>query len=517
MNLPISAPCIMVIFGGTGDLTSRKLMPALYQRFLQNILPADFAVVAVGRRDLSDSEYRSRLFNEAQKYVHVKIDTEKWAIFIERVYYFKCNFEEVTRYDGLKAYLLEMDDRHKTQGNRIFYLSVAPQYFEIITRNIQGNNMAPNLASWQRLMIEKPFGSDLSTAQYLNSVITDVFTEKNTFRIDHYLGKEMLQNLMVIRFGNAVFESIWNSKHIDNIQITFHETVGAEGRGGYYDKAGALKDMFQNHILQLLALVAMEPPVNLKTESIRNEKVKLLSTLEPMTADHVKENCVRGQYGQGIVFTDADTDSVADTSASAILPYRQEQGVSETSNTETYFAMRLFIKNFRWGNTPFYIRTGKRMPEKATYIIIEFKSMPEFLFFKEYNGMAPNLLVIKIQPDEGVSFQFNAKKPGTINEIENVNMEFCQNCRYGANSPEAYERLITDVLRDDPTLFTRWDEIENSWRFVDSITDAWKSQTPEFPNYEPRTYGPIDAAMLPVKDGRKWWNFAEEEGVVKLE
>lgn len=493
MDTKTLAPCTMVIFGGTGDLTHRKLVPALYNLIRDGLLPEHFAVVCVGRKHKSKEEYLSELLCSTSRHSRFQVNTQTWKTLSDKIYYYRLEFSDSAGYKNLKGFLEDLDKNCGTLGNRLYYLAVSPEYFETITLNLKYNQMAESPGSWHRLVIEKPFGKSLETARYLNSIITDVFSEENIYRIDHYLGKEMLQNLLVFRFGNAMFENIWNSRYIDNIQITFSETVGVENRGGYYDSSGALRDMLQNHMLQLLSLVAMEPPASLETEAIRDEKVKLLRTLESMTPATICSNTVRGQFGEGSV------------NGEAVPGYRQENGVSLDSATESFAAVRLFIKNFRWGSMPFYLRTGKRLPEKCSQIVIEFKSLPDILYFKAYKGLMPNLLVIRIQPREGISFYFNAKKPGALNEITNVNMDFCQNCHFKGSSPEAYERLLSDALRKDATLFTRWDEIESSWRFIDSIANVWQNDKPDFPNYTPGTWGPQAAYELLARDGRKWW------------
>lgn len=494
MSRKIDSPCIMAIFGGTGDLAHRKLIPALYNLAYEGLLPDEFAIVGIGRRTMSHIEYRNDLKSSVEKFSRYKANPKIWELFASRIYYFDMDLNDSSSYSNLKTYLENVDEAVGAKGNRLYYLSVAPSYFEIITLNLKKYGMAENSGSWQRVIIEKPFGQNLETAKYLNNVISDVFPTESIFRIDHYLGKEMLQNLLVIRFGNAMFESIWNSRYIDNIQITSNETVGVENRTEYYDSAGALKDMMQNHMLQLLSLVAMEPPSSLDAKSIRDEKVKFLRSLSKMDPALIKGNVVRGQYGSGMM------------NNQYVPGYRDETGINPESDTETYLAMRLTAGNFRWGNMPFYIRTGKRMPEKTTNIILEFKSMPEILYFKEYQGMQPNLLEVRVQPKEGISFSFNAKKPGSSNEINNVKMDFCQDCTYENNSPESYERLIADALRNDQTLFTSWDEIEASWSFIDNISDAWQNEKPHFPNYNSGTQGPSAADELLEKNDHHWWN-----------
>lgn len=494
MGKIINSPCIITIFGGTGDLTSRKLLPALYNLAHEGLLPEEFAVVGVGRKEMNSIEYRDKLKVSVEKFSRYSIKNEAWDFLANRIHYYKMDIDNSDEYQYLKKHLENIDEATGTKGNRLYYLSVAPSFFEIITLNLKKHAMAQNQGSWQRLVIEKPFGHNLKTAIYLNNVITDVFPTENIFRIDHYLGKEMLQNLFVIRFGNTMFESIWNSKHISNIQITSSETVGVENRAQYYENSGALRDMLQNHMLQLLAYTAMEPPSNLDAQSIRNEKVKFFESLTKMEQASIRKNVVRGQYGKGTM----ENQNMSG--------YRDETGINSESITETYVAMQLSASNFRWAGTPFYLRTGKRMKEKTTSIVLEFKSTPELFFFKEFTGMQPNLLEIRIQPSEGISFSFNAKKPGTKNEISNVKMDFCQNCTYMNNSPESYERLFSDVLNNDQTLFTSWEEIEASWKFVDNITDIWQVERPSFPNYPAGTWGPDEANKLLANNGHHWWN-----------
>lgn len=490
----IRTPCIITIFGGTGDLTHRKLIPALYNMSVEELLPDELMIVGVGRRPLSVQEYRDSLLESVTKHSRHPIRTDIWERFKEGIHYFRMNLSESEGFSSLKTWLESLDEKAGTQGNRLFYLSVAPSLFEPIVLHLHRHGMATNLGAWQRVIIEKPFGRDLRSAAFLNHVIESVFPPQNIFRIDHYLGKEMLRSLMVIRFGNAVFERIWNSRYIENIQITAAESVGVENRAGYYESSGALRDMLQSHLLQLLALVAMEPPISLDIKAIRDEKVKFLKSLLKMDDGLLKDHIIRGQYGESSL------------NGKTIRGYRQEKGIDPASNTETFIALRILAGNFRWGGMPFYLRTGKRMPKKTTYVVLEFKSMPEILYFKEYKGMQPNLLEIRIHPSEGISFSFNAKKPGSGNEISTVRMDYCQNCSYENNSPESYERLLADALRNDQTLFTSWEEIEASWNFVDSIAGAWEKETVSFPNYTPGTWGPTASNQLLERYGHHWWN-----------
>ncbi|OPJ56157.1 glucose-6-phosphate dehydrogenase [Clostridium oryzae] len=492
MNKGTKMPSIVVIFGGTGDLTHRKLMPSLYNLFHQRQLPDSFAIVSVGRKDFSDEEYREQVRISIEKFTRFKLTEDVWSIMRERIYYVRFNFSDDGGYVKLKNILEEMDDKYNTNGNRTYYLAVSPEYFAVIVDKLKHHDMALSEKSIRRLVIEKPFGKDLSSAEELNDKITRVFTEDNVYRIDHYLGKEMIQNIMVLRFSNPIFGHLWNNNYIDNVQITSSETVGVENRGGYYENAGALKDMIQNHLFQLLTLIAMEAPVNLDTKSIRDEKIKILKAIKHVDEDFVRHNMVRGQYGPGEI------------GINKVNGYRQEEKVAPDSDVETFVAMKVFVDNFRWAGVPFYLRTGKRMKNKTTEIVIQFKELPKILYARE-NNLVPNLLIIKVQPMEGVIFQFNAKKPGTGNEIVPVKMDFCQNCQMENNSPEAYERLISDVLKGDSTLFTRWDEVEYSWRFVDKIISIWKNSKEQFPNYVSGTWGPEASQELLSRDNRQWW------------
>lgn len=484
--------CLLVIFGATGDLTHRKLLPALYNLTKDNLLPEHFAAVAVSRRAYSTENYHREVYPSVARFSRFKPESAVWQQLQERLFYYNLDFNNSEGYPEFQQFLAELDSRFRTQGNRIFYLAVAPEFFEVIIGKLQQHSMvAPDNGSWQRVVIEKPFGQDLLSATVLNQKITAVFPEKNIYRIDHYLGKEMLQNILVIRFANAFFEPIWNSRFIDNIQITAAETVGVETRGPYYEKSGTMRDMVQNHLLQLLALIAMEPPVSLDAEFIRDEKVKVLRSLQSWTPESIRDNVVRGQYGPGLI------------NSQPVPGYRQEERVRPDSTVETFVAMKVMIANLRWGTMPIYLRTGKRLPTKTTEIVIEFKALPKVLFQKS-EQLESNLLVIRIQPQEGVFFQFNTKSPGQARLITPVQMEFCQNCSETVNSPEAYERLLYDVIRGDATLFTRWDEVETAWRFVDPILTVWKDSPPVFPNYAAGTWGPEAADRLLARDGRNW-------------
>ncbi|MFL0248220.1 glucose-6-phosphate dehydrogenase [Candidatus Clostridium stratigraminis] len=487
--------CIMVIFGGTGDLTHRKLLPAIYNLIRSKKLPDNFAIVSIGRREIENEVYIQEALASIKRFSRFKkIDENLWNNIAKRLHYKKLEFHDSNGYDELNIFLEGLDKAYNTKGNRIFYLAVSPEYFHVITEELYVHQLVTNSNSWQRLIIEKPFGRDLASARRLNQTISKVFGEGNTYRIDHYLGKEMIQNLMVLRFANSIFEPLWNNRYIDNIQINSCETVGVENRGGYYDEAGALKDMVQNHMLQLLTLTAMEPPMDLTSNSIRDEKVKVLRSLEEMTPHKIKTNIIRAQYGEGF------------NGKTRLKAYLTEDKVSKVSQTETYVALKLHVENFRWAGVPFYIRTGKRLAAKSTEIIVQFKSVPKILYSKEHENLNSNVLVIKVQPTEGIYFKFNTKMPGTENAIIPVQMDFCQSCQFESNTPEAYEKLLFEVMNGDNTLFTSWDEVEYSWKFVDTIASIWNTENNKLPNYNAGSYGPIEANELIKRDNKYWIN-----------
>lgn len=478
----------LILFGGTGDLTKRKLLPAIYNLYIDNLLPDHFFILSVGRREKSTEQYRQDIKQAIESFSRNKLDSEKWESISQKIYYYKMDFTKEQGYAELGAYIKELESKHNTQRNRVFYLAISPDAFGTVVANLSKHKLANKYAGTKRVVIEKPFGRDLESAKTLNKQISKVFDEDDIYRIDHYLGKEMLQNIMVIRFANAAFEPIWDSKHIDHVQITSAETLGVEERGGYYEKSGALRDMVQNHLLQFLSLIAMDEPKSLDTEDIRDEKVKVLKSLEIYSDHGVRQNVIRGQY---------DSDK-----SNKLLAYRQENRISDTSDTETYVALKLNINNKRWQGVPFYIRTGKRMKKKGVHAIIQFKNKYRDL----YGDANANQLAIQIQPKEGVNFKFNAKQPGDGSEVIPVNMDFCQNCIVGYNSQEAYERLLLDVMKGDKTLFTRWDEVMHSWKFIDSINNAWQKEKPNFPNYSSYTFGPKQADELMQRDNREWVN-----------
>ena len=490
--------CIFVVFGGTGDLTKRKLIPAIFSLMYEEKLPKNFTIVSIGRRDKTQEEYRNEMFEYAKKFSRFQMSEEIWNNFSERIFYKNFDFTASSEgYKELDAFLEDIEEKYDTKGKRLFYLAVAPDFFEGIIRNLKFNNMIDRETGWQRIMVEKPFGSSLTTARILNDNISKLVKEEDIFRIDHYLGKEMIQNILAIRFGNSLFEPLWNSNYIDNIQITSTELLGVENRGSYYEKSGVLKDMLQNHLLQMLTLITMEPPVDLESESIRDEKVKVLKSLRPFTEESFKEDVVRGQYSQGII------------KGKKVKGYREEERVSPESNTETFIALKTYIDNFRWGGVPVYIRAGKRMDQKTTEIVIQFKKLPGINYYKDFKNVGHNLLVLKIQPQEGFFFQLNGKKPGSDFKMEAVKLDYCQSCKYYNNSPEAYEKLILEAIRNNSSLFTRWDELEYSWQFIESLEKGIEKASSEFPNYAAGTSGPEAAMELIEKDGKQWWNTEE--------
>ncbi|OAB48581.1 glucose-6-phosphate dehydrogenase [Paenibacillus antarcticus] len=496
---------VFFLFGATGDLARRKLFPAIYSLYREGKLADDFAVIGVARRPRTQEEFREDVYQSIQEFCRYKAEAnEEWYAFAQHFEYKALDINDVNGFRELKEQTEKIEERYHIPGNRMFYLALAPELFGSVSFNLQKGGMLEG-QGWKRLVIEKPFGYDLKSAETLNEQIRQVFREEDIYRIDHYLGKEMVQNIEVIRFANAFFEPLWNNMHIANIQITLSETVGVEERGGYYDHAGALKDMGQNHMLQMLTMIAMEPPSRLLPEDIRDEKVKVLRSLRPyLNAEEVEKNVIRGQY-------------IAGSANGQELPaYRAEDKVDPNSNTETYFATKLFVDNFRWAGVPFYIRTGKRLPVKTTEIVVEFRSMPTNVYLGQKHKLEPNLLVIRVNPMEGIYVKINAKKPGSESDIQPVAMDFCQSCMVGINSPEAYERLLHDAVRGESTYFTRWDEVASAWSFVDRIAEAWAEDPGKLSTYPAGSWGPTEADELLEKDGFHWWpvNGQDEDNVV---
>ncbi len=483
-------PNIFVIFGATGDLTYRKLMPALYNLYIQNILPKNFSVICIGRRELTQKDYEDNVLNSLKEFSKNTFDVGIWKRFCEIFKYLRLDFVKDTTYDALKIFIGKLCNDHNCSENIMYYMAVSPEYFSIIADRLKENALVDREKGIKRILIEKPFGENLKSAIDLNEKITDIFTERDIYRIDHYLGKEMIQNIMAIRFANPIFESIWNNRYIDNIQIISSESLGVLSRGQYYEKSGALKDMLQNHMLQLLTLIAMEPPVSLETENIRDEKVKVLRAIPEVDEDFVINNIVRGQYI-------GDKDG-------KMKSYRDEDNVSRDSNVETFVALKCFINNYRWTGVPFYIRTGKRLKKKLTEVVIQFKDSP-FVLYDGDRNVQPNLLVIGIHPDERIFLRLNVKKQGNKNEIIPIQMDFCQNC-HSIISAEAYEKLIHDAIKGDSTLFTRWDETEFSWRFVEKILNIWGSREIPLYMYDSFSDGPKEMNKLLNGENMVWWD-----------
>jgi glucose-6-phosphate 1-dehydrogenase len=490
----VAEPCVLVIFGATGDLTRRKLIPALYNLAAEGNLPSGLAVVCFARRDKTNEGFRDELGEAARKYSRRPINDELWNRFAANIFYHRSSFDDAAGYVSLGKELETLEARIGTRGNRLFYLTSSPTEFDIILGNLRQSGLShAKPGTWARLIVEKPFGTDLPSAHRLNEAVAAAFPERETFRIDHYLGKETAQNLMVLRFANTVFEALWNHRYVENVQITASEPLGVETRAGYYENSGALRDMVQNHLLQLLCLTAMEPPTDLSADAVRDEKVKVLRALRPLTGKSVAENCVRAQYAAGFI------------DGQEVPGYREEPGVAPGSTTETYVALRLHIDNWRWAGVPFFVRVGKRLPKSGTEIAIQFRPTPPVLFNRESQLQDANALVIRIQPDEGISFRMAAKMPGTLLQIEPVKMDFHYGTSFGKPTPEAYERLLLDAMSGDATLFARRDEVEHAWRFIDGIRTAWADgAAPRLDFYPAGTWGPREADELLAQDGAAW-------------
>jgi glucose-6-phosphate 1-dehydrogenase len=488
-------PCVMVIFGASGDLTKRKLIPALLNLAAAKLLPEQFAIIGFANIDQTTEGFRKYLSDEIKNYASCPLTDEMWAWFLKRIYYVRGDFQDAAAYELLKAQIAVVEKTHAVPGNHFYYLAVAPRFFGEVVRQLGAAGLADQVnGRWARVIIEKPFGRDLESARALNCEIKQTLEERQIYRIDHYLGKETVQNIIIFRFGNGIFEPIWNRRYIDHVQITAGETVGVEKRGGYYETAGALRDMVPNHLFQLVSLTAMEPPISFQADSVRDEQAKALHAIQIPTPEEVLTMTVRGQYGEGQI------------DGNHVPAYRAEPGVAPDSTTETFAGLKLRIDNWRWADVPFYLRTGKRLASRATEIAIQFKRAP-FQLFRDtpVENLEANRLVLSIQPEEGLSLRFGAKIPGPIMHMGAVEMKFNYVDYFGRNPSTGYERLIYDCMTGDATLFQRADMVEAGWSVITPILDVWKALPPRsFPNYKSGSWGPKEADELLARDGRSW-------------
>jgi glucose-6-phosphate 1-dehydrogenase len=486
------SPCAMVIFGASGDLTRRKLIPALYNLAREHLLSHEFALVGFARQELSTDQFREKCTREIRQFVQGDIDSDLWQSLCRRMYYVRGDFTDEGGFDRLRDALQRTDAEHGTRGNYLYYLATAPAAFSTCVHQVSRAGLIhENNGAWRRVIIEKPFGRDFDSARALNRDIQSILEEQQIYRIDHYLGKETVQNILAFRFSNGIFEPIWNRNYIDHVQVTAAETVGVESRGNYYETAGTLRDMLPNHLFQLLSLTAMEPPVSFDADVVRDEQVKILRAIAPLEDGDVLHRAVRGQYGP-------NHDGLAG--------YRQEPNVSPTSRTETFIALKILIDNWRWAGVPFYIRSGKRLPRRATEIVVQFKRAPFVLFRKTaVDRLEPNRLILRLQPEEGISLSFGAKIPGPLVRLGDVDMSFNYADYFSAPSQTGYERLLYDCMLGDATLFQRADMVEAAWRVVAPIQNVWTALEPrDFPNYSAGTWGPEAADDLLKRDGRTW-------------
>jgi glucose-6-phosphate 1-dehydrogenase len=490
-----AGPCAMVIFGAAGDLSKRMLIPAIFNLATDGLLPEQFAIVGVSIEPFSTDEFRQRATQNIQEFSKAPVDPKRWDWFVKRMYYVSGDFHDSNLFSKLKATLAQAEKEQSTLGNCLFYLATSPEFFPVVVEQLGASGLTNEDAHiWRRVVIEKPFGHDLPSAIELNRSVGQVLGEKQIYRIDHYLGKETVQNLLAFRFANGIFEPVWNRRYVDHVQVTVAEELGVELRGGYYETAGALRDMVPNHIFQLITLAAMEPPISFDADAVHDEQTKVLRAIQPFSPERVLDHAVRGQYAEGTI---AGKHAVA---------YRAEPRVAPDSNTPTYVAMALQIDSWRWAGVPFYLRTGKRMPRRVTEVVIRFRRPPLVLFQKtSVENVSPNELVINIQPDEGISLNFEAKIPGPVVRLGAVNMDFQYSDCFGTTPSTGYETLIYDCMLGDPTLFQRADMVEASWNVVQPVIDVWTALPPrDFPNYAAGTWGPSPADDLLRRDGREW-------------
>jgi glucose-6-phosphate 1-dehydrogenase len=499
---PAGDPCVMVIFGATGDLTKRKLIPALLNLAQEEVLSKQFAIIGVAGNELTTDTFRETLGEEMPRFAPDPIDLKMWDWLKDRIYFVRGDFQDADTYKRLKQQIDEVNKTHRTGGNKFFYLAVAPRFFAPIVQRLGDAGLTKEEGDrWARVIVEKPFGHDLASAEQLNADLRKVLPESQIYRIDHYLGKETVQNVMVFRFTNNIIEPLWNRNYIDHVQITAAETVGVEHRGGFYETAGALRDMVPNHLFQLLTMTAMEPPISFDADEVRNKQAEVLHAIQPLAPEEVLTNTVRGQYAEGVV----ENERVAG--------YRHEPDVSPTSNTETFVALKLLIDNWRWAGVPFYLRTGKSLALRATEIVIQFRRTPFVLFRNTaVKNVETNRLVIHIQPDEGISLSFGAKVPGAVMRLGLVNMDFDYKSYFGVEHGTGYERLLRDCMAGDATLFQRADMVEAGWKVIQPVLDVWHALPPRgFPNYAAGSWGPVEAEELLERDGRSWRRVGEED------
>ena len=483
-------PCVVVIFGASGDLTRRKLMPALYRLYLDRRIPANTSILGISRTPMSDEQFRERMRASVAEFLEGgSLDEASWREFASGLFYLAGDLNESQTFETLTTRLGEIEESRATAGNVLFYLSTLPSHYDPAVQGLGRAGLARG-NGWRRLIVEKPFGRDLATAQDLNHRLHRVFPESEIYRIDHYLGKETVQNILAFRFGNGIFEPLWNRRYVDHVQITGAESIGVEGRGAYYQEAGALRDMIQNHLLQVMATVAMEPPAAFEPNAVRDERAKLLRSIRILKPEEVALDAVAGQYGPARV------------GGEELPGFRQEPGVDAGSGTDTYAAATFFVDNWRWAGVPFYLRTGKRLPKRVTDIVIQFHSAPHSLF--PGNQLMPTLLILRIQPEEGISLRFLSKVPGERMTLRPVSMDFNYGASFGEHSPSAYETLLVDAMAGDATLYTRQDMVEASWTAVQPILDAWAARQFEFPNYDAGSWGPAAADEMLARRGHAW-------------